>query len=108
MISYFAYFTLNFVLELFVACFCLPNFRFRRLATVLLLLNLATHPALWFVLCHAYNHYWSALLIGEVLVFIVEALLGLQLLDRALASKARILFTVAACNLFSFAFTFII
>lgn len=108
MIDYLGYFTLNFIIELLLACLCLPTCKFRRLLIVILTLNLVTHPALCFLLSHAYTDFWPKFLGGEALVFIVEIHLGLLLLGRYVASKARIIMTVLACNLFSFAFTFII
>jgi hypothetical protein len=106
--SYPGYFALNYVLELLMARLCLPSCGFRRLATVVLILNLVTHPILWLVLSQAFDDYWLKLLVGEVLVFTVEIILGLFLLRRHVASKARIAWTVFACNLFSFSFTFIV
>ena len=108
MIGYLGYFTLNYVLELFVARLCLPTLELKRLATVVLILNLATHPLLWIFLSQAFSDYWLKLFVGEVLVFGVEAALGVLLLVKSGIAKTRIVLTVIACNLFSFSFTFIV
>ena len=107
MLSYLAYFSLNYVLELVVARLCLPGCGLRRVATVVLFLNLVTHPLLWFVVSRAYTDYWRKLLVGEVLVFAVEVFLGVLLLRKDVAAKGRIVFAVVAANSLSFACTFI-
>lgn len=108
MIDYLGYFTLNYALELLVARLCLPACRPKRLVAVMLILNLATHPVLWFTLSQAFDDYWSKLFIGEALVFVVEAILGVLLLGGTAIPRFRIILTILACNLFSFAFTFIV
>lgn len=108
MTFYLGYFTLNYILELVVARLCLPSCGWMRLVTVMLILNLVTHPLLWLIVSLSFSDYWSKLLLGEVLAFAVEALLGLLFLGRQIASKKRIILTILACNLFSFMFTFIV
>lgn len=108
MISYLAYFLLNYALELGVARGCLPTYGWQRLAWVFLILNLVTHPLLWFFLNQAFVDYWTRLMEAEVLVFGVEAVLAVLLLKSVAVAKSRIILTVIAANLLSFSFTFII
>ena len=108
MIRYLAYFLLNYTLELAVARGCLPTYGLKRLAGVFLILNLVTHPLLWFFLNRAFVDYWPRLMVAEVLVFGVEAVLALWLLKSAAVAKSRLILTVIAANLLSFSFTFLV
>ena len=108
MISYLGYFGLNYSVELLVARLGLPACGLKRLVTAIFVLNLATHPLLWFLLGQEFNAYWTKLLVGEVLVCIVEASLGLLLFAATGATTKRIILTVLASNLLSFSFTFIV
>lgn len=106
--QYLCIFLLNYFAELLVARLCLPMHDVKRLASVVLLMNVVTHPLFWYLMSAAYRDYWIKLLAAEVVVVAVEAMLGLWLLKQIGVSRKRIMTSVFACNLFSFLLTFLI
>ena len=78
-----------------------------RIVFVELLLNLATHPLLWFSLPLVPGSYGEKLIVGETLVFGAEISLGLWLY-RGLGSGGRIAASVFFANLVTFLLTFLL
>ena len=110
MTHYLEVFTLNWAVESLVAIAILRPAGARywmRLLTVELILNLATHPLLWFGLPRLSGDYLRNLIAAEALVVSIEIALGIRLLG-ALASRGRLATAIFAANLVTFLLTFLL
>lgn len=105
----------------FVAAFCLtwavesatvyPFLRragWRRILAVELVLNLATHPLLWFGLLRLPGPYLRNLFVAEALVAAVETSLAVLLYRGLGMSRLRIATAVVVANAVTFLMTFLV
>lgn len=106
MSSYPLVFLLNLGVEAAVLLALLDVKHWKRILVMALLLNLATHPMLWFLMPELPGPWITKLLIGEVLVFGAEMALGLAFF-RSHHSRARVLTAIGCANLATFLMTFL-
>jgi len=105
MSSYLFVFTLNLAVEYVIALAILDARFWKRIIVMELLLNLATHPLLWWALPKLPGTYLVNLFGAEILVAVVEISLAL-LFFRAHFKRARIVAAVLVANLVTFLMTF--
>jgi hypothetical protein len=103
--SYPFVFLLNLSVEYAILLAILSAKFWKRIFVMALLLNLATHPLLWWILPRIPGTWLINLLIAELFVFGVEIGLGMMFF-RAHYSRARVITAVAAANLATFLMTF--
>lgn len=105
--SYLFIFTLNLSVEFAIALAILDTRLWKRIFVMELLLNLATHPLLWWVLPRMPGPYLINLCIAETLVVMAEVSLAV-LFMRAHFKRGRIVAAVFAANLATFLMTFLV
>lgn len=107
MSSYPLVFLLNLGVEAVILLAMLDAKFWRRILVMAFLLNLATHPLLWWLLPMIPGTWLVNLLIAEAIVFGVEASLGMMFF-RAHYSRSRLVTAIVAANLATFLMTFIL
>lgn len=107
MSSYPIVFFLNLGVE-FVILLAILNAKFwKRILVMAFLLNLATHPLLWWLLPKMPGAWLVNLLIAEAIVFGVEVSMG-TMFFRAHYSRTKLATAIVAANLATFLMTFIL
>ena len=92
-------FALTQALEMPVAWWALRGRRETwRILTVAFAASGLTHPALWFLLPPLFEDYWTYVIVGEALVWSIEALLYALLLDPRRGPAAAVAANAFSCG----------
>ncbi len=106
MIRYLFIFTLNYAVELMITAAILGK-HWGRIAATVLVLNLTTHPVLWWLLPKLPGAYLINLLLAETCIAAAETGLGILLLGKKF-KRSRIIGAVLSANLATFLMTFVV
>ena len=106
MTRYLFIFTLNYAVELMITAAILGK-HWGRVAAVVLVLNLVTHPIFWWLLPKVPGAYLINLLLAETLIAAMETGLGILLLGNNF-KRSRIIGAVLSANLATFLMTFLV
>jgi hypothetical protein len=105
--NYLFIFVLNLAVEFVIALAFLHVRFWKRILVMEVLLNIATHPVLWWVLPKLPGPYVVNLCAAEVVVAAMEVSLAL-LFFRAHFERARIVAAVLTANVTTFLMTFVV